>query len=52
MGYSLDSGTPNQGMEDYPRTIAKVKARFSMEEACRSCLFQLRWPDGFRCPRC
>src|SRR3989304_8649878 len=22
------------------------------QEACRDYLFQLRWPEGFRCPRC
>jgi hypothetical protein len=38
--------------EDYPRTLAELEARFSSEEACREYLFQLRWPDGFRCPRC
>jgi transposase-like protein len=26
--------------------------RFSTEASCRDYLFQLRWPDGFRCPRC
>ena len=39
-------------MEDYPRTLAELEARFSSEQACRDYLFQLRWPDGFRCPRC
>jgi transposase-like protein len=39
-------------MEDYPRTLAEVEARFSTEEACREYLFGLRWRDGFRCPRC
>jgi transposase-like protein len=39
-------------MEDYPRTLAELEARFSSEQACRAYLFQLRWPDGFRCPRC
>src|SRR5882672_2684492 len=39
-------------MEDYPRTIEEFEARFSSEAACREYLFQLRWPDGFRCPRC
>ena len=38
--------------EDYPRTLAELEARFSSEAACRDYLFQLRWPDGFRCPRC
>ena len=39
-------------MEDYPRSLAEFEARFSTEEACREYLFQLRWPNGFRCPRC
>ena len=39
-------------MEDYPRTLAELEARFSSEEECRRYLVNLRWPDGFRCPRC
>jgi transposase-like protein len=39
-------------MEDYPRTIAELEARFSSEEECRKYLTNLRWPEGFRCPRC
>jgi transposase-like protein len=39
-------------MEDYPRTLAELEAHFSSEGACREYLFQLRWPQGFRCPRC
>ena len=39
-------------MEDYPRNLREFEARFSSEEACREYLFRLRWPDGFRCPRC
>lgn len=39
-------------MEDYPRTLAELEARFSSEQACREYLFLLRWPEGFRCPRC
>src|SRR3984893_6345820 len=38
--------------EDYPRTLMDVEKRFSSEPACREYLFSLRWPDGFRCPRC
>jgi transposase-like protein len=37
---------------DYPRTIEELELRFSTEEACRSYLWNLRWPDGFQCPRC
>ena len=38
--------------EDYPRTLIDFEARFSTEQACREYLVQLRWPDGFVCPRC
>jgi transposase-like protein len=30
----------------------ELESRFSTEEACRAYLARLRWPDGFRCPRC
>ena len=39
-------------MEDYPRTLAEFEACFSTEDACRRYLCQLRWPEGFVCPRC
>jgi transposase-like protein len=39
-------------MEDFPRDLTEFEARFTTEEACREYLFRLRWPDGFRCPRC
>lgn len=39
-------------MEDYPRTLAEFEQRFSTEASCRDYLYRLRWPDGFRCPRC
>ncbi len=39
-------------MEDYPRTLSEFEARFAAEAACRAYVAALRWPDGFRCPRC
>jgi transposase-like protein len=39
-------------MEDYPKTLAELEARFGTEEACRAYLFRLRWPEGFVCDRC
>ncbi len=39
-------------MESYPRNLTEFETRFSSDEACRDYLFRLRWPDGFRCPRC
>jgi transposase-like protein/ribosomal protein L37AE/L43A len=42
----------DEGPEDYPRTAAEFSQRFSSEEACWRYLVALRWPSGFRCPRC
>jgi transposase-like protein len=33
-------------------TFDEFVKRFSTEEQCRDYLFQLRWPNGFKCPRC
>jgi len=38
--------------EDYPRTVLEFEERFASEEACRKYLYELRWPEGFRCPHC
>ena len=39
-------------MEEYPGSLAEFEAWFDTEQACREYLFRLRWPEGFRCPRC
>src|SRR5271169_4815781 len=39
-------------MEDYPRTILELEERFATDSACLQYLAQLRWPEGFICPRC
>jgi len=38
--------------EEYPRNLTELEAKFGTEEACRAYLTRLRWPDGYRCPRC
>src|SRR5215471_5457420 len=38
--------------EQYPRDLLQFERQFSTEEACRDYLATLRWPEGFRCPRC
>lgn len=38
--------------EDYPRTLLELERRFSGEDACRTYLYALRWPEGFACPKC
>lgn len=39
-------------MENYPETVLEFEDRFSTEADCRQYLAVVRWPDGFRCPRC
>jgi transposase-like protein len=39
-------------VEEYPRNLTEFEAWFDTEQACRDYLFRLRWPEGFRCPRC
>jgi transposase-like protein len=39
-------------MKDHPKTIMEFEKNFTTEEACQRYLFNLRWPDGFRCPKC
>jgi len=37
---------------EYPRTLLEFEERFAAESACWDYLFQLRWPEGYRCSRC
>ena len=39
-------------MEEFPRSLREFDEQFATEQACRDYLFRLRWPEGFRCPRC
>ena len=39
-------------VEQYPGNLSEFEAWFDTEQACREYLFRLRWPEGFRCPRC
>jgi ribosomal protein L37AE/L43A len=39
-------------MKDCPQTLMEFEHRFTSEEACKEHLSQLRWPNGFICPRC
>ncbi|MGA1842881.1 MAG: IS1595 family transposase [bacterium] len=39
-------------MEDYPFTILEFESRFKDEKACPEYLIQIRWLDGFYCPKC
>lgn len=37
---------------EYPDTLQDFMDWFSTEEACRQYLFDVRWADGFKCPKC
>jgi len=39
-------------MEDYPKSLIEFESQFSTDKDCREYLFHLRWPNGFRCPKC
>src|SRR5438270_4682154 len=38
--------------QDYPGSYGELRAWFPDDRACIDYLEWLRWPDGFRCPRC
>ena len=38
--------------QNFPNTLLELEDRFGTDDACREYLLQLRWPDGFCCPRC
>ena len=38
--------------KQYPGTLLEFERWFRSEEACREFVAKLRWPEGFRCPRC
>ena len=33
-------------------SLFKFQSQYATEQACEQALFQLKWPDGFRCPKC
>ncbi len=39
-------------MQQDPMSLLEFQNRFFSEKACQEHLFKMRWPEGFRCPRC
>ena len=39
-------------MTDYPKSIMDLEKQFASEEKCHEHLFNIRWPNGFRCSKC
>lgn len=39
-------------MQQEEMNFAKFMERFQTEENCREHFFKIRWPNGFRCPKC
>ena len=48
---AVGSDRPVAGV-DYPGSFGEFINRFQTDEDCWRYLVRLRWPDGFRCPRC
>lgn len=39
-------------MQQTPMSLIEFQQKFATEEACQQHLFRIRWPSGYRCPRC
>jgi transposase-like protein len=39
-------------MQQKTLSLPQFQKKFGTEKACQKHLFRLRWPEGFRCPRC
>ena len=39
-------------MKENRLSVEEFEARFQTEEDCADYLYQVKWPQGFRCPRC
>lgn len=39
-------------MQQKPMSLIEFQRKFATEKACQQHLFALRWPAGYRCPRC
>ncbi|HOB36908.1 MAG TPA: IS1595 family transposase [Candidatus Avimonas sp.] len=37
---------------EYPKKLMDFEKKFATDAQCREYLFQIRYPDGFHCPRC
>jgi transposase-like protein len=49
----MDEQAPHPvGGVDYPQTIQEFDQWFATEGRCAQYLMRMRWPQGFRCPRC
>lgn len=38
--------------ERYPKNFQEFLCQFKTEDDCWNYLFEMRWPDGFQCPKC
>jgi predicted RNA-binding Zn-ribbon protein involved in translation (DUF1610 family) len=38
--------------ENYPKDFQEFLKIFKDEDSCRKYLFEMRWSDGFACPKC
>ena len=39
-------------MKEYPMTFNEFVKQFATEDQCRDYLYQIRWSEGFICPKC
>jgi predicted RNA-binding Zn-ribbon protein involved in translation (DUF1610 family) len=39
-------------MQQKPLSLLQFQKKFGTAKACQKQLFRMRWPEGFKCPRC
>lgn len=39
-------------MKEYPMDLIEFEKMFNTEEQCQKYLYDLRWADGYKCPKC
>ena len=38
--------------KDNTYSLVEFQSKYGTEESCEQALFQLKWPEGFKCPKC
>ena len=48
----IKNNQPAQNHAQKTLSLLQFQKKFGAEKACQKQLFRLRWPEGFKCPRC
>ena len=48
----MDEAGEKRFFREHKGDLAEFEKEFPDEQSCRDRLFEARWPDGYKCPRC